>query len=170
MGPVLVQAGLRVACHGLPPPQTHLRHPAELSATCINSNSNPSLFAQIYDTETVYFTAEYTNFGTVLKVGAQHDMLGVLLMMGSQPYIKGYSFLGGSYECLPCHAQGPPSTQCKGVQPRHIRNAQGFEGFLTSKNAAAKNKNRVFRLEDRAISLSSTTSPAVCSFFHVQWI
>ncbi|KAL6785499.1 hypothetical protein F751_5422 [Auxenochlorella protothecoides] len=58
---------------------------------------------QIYDTETVYFTAEYTNFGTVLK---------------------------------------------------------GFEGFLTSKNAAAKNKNRVFRLEDRAISLSSTTSPA----------
>lgn len=25
---------------------------------------------QIYDTETTYFTAEYTNFGTVLKAGA----------------------------------------------------------------------------------------------------
>ncbi|KAK2079569.1 hypothetical protein QBZ16_001964 [Prototheca wickerhamii] len=59
--------------------------------------------AEIYDAETSYFTAEYTNFGTVLK---------------------------------------------------------GFEGFLTSKNAAAKNKNKIFRLEDRAMSLSSTTSPA----------
>lgn len=58
---------------------------------------------QIYDTETGYFTAEYTNFGTVLK---------------------------------------------------------GFEGFLTSKNAMAKNKNRVFKLDDRLFSLSSVTSPA----------
>ena len=41
---------------------------------------------------------------------------------------------------------------------------QGFEGFLTSKNAMAKNKNKVFKLEDRAFSLSSVTSPAVrCS-------
>ena len=37
---------------------------------------------------------------------------------------------------------------------------QGFEGFLTSKSAASKNKNRVFKLDDRAFSLSSTTSPA----------
>lgn len=44
--------------------------------------------------------------------------------------------------------------------PHHV---QGFEGFLTSKNAAAKNKNKIFRLEDRAMSLSSTTSPAVRS-------
>jgi hypothetical protein len=37
---------------------------------------------------------------------------------------------------------------------------QGFEGFLTSKSASARNKNRVFRVEDRAFSLSSYTSPA----------
>eukprot|EP00887_Chlorella_sp_A99_P003657 scaffold7.g3657.t1 len=36
----------------------------------------------------------------------------------------------------------------------------GFEGFLTSKSAQAKNKNRVFKLDDRAFSLSSVTSPA----------
>lgn len=38
---------------------------------------------------------------------------------------------------------------------------QGFDGFLTSKNAMAKNKNRVFKLDDRLFSLSSVTSPAV---------
>lgn len=70
----------------------------------------------------------------------------------------------------PAMLRGHPQRNTRLYSPRHIRNAQGFEGFLTSKNAAAKNKNRVFRLEDRAISLSSTTSPAVCSFFHVQWI
>jgi Histone acetyltransferase subunit NuA4 len=37
---------------------------------------------------------------------------------------------------------------------------QGFEGFLVSKNAQARNKNRTFRLEDRAFSLSSYTSQA----------
>lgn len=67
------------------------------------ANDLAKLEKQIYDTETTYFTAEYTNFGTVLK---------------------------------------------------------GFEGFLTSKSAQAKNKNRVFKLDDRAFSLSSVTSPA----------
>ena len=38
---------------------------------------------------------------------------------------------------------------------------QGFNEFLTSKSAQAKNKNRQFRLEDRVFSLSSITSPGV---------
>ena len=37
---------------------------------------------------------------------------------------------------------------------------KGFDGYLTSKSAAARNKNRVFRLQDRGFSLSSYTSPA----------
>lgn len=57
---------------------------------------------QIYELESVYFTADYTNFGNVVK---------------------------------------------------------GFNEFLTSKSAQAKNKNRQFRLEDRVFSLSSITSP-----------
>ncbi|PSC73071.1 chromatin modification-related MEAF6 isoform B [Micractinium conductrix] len=36
---------------------------------------------------------------------------------------------------------------------------KGFNEFLTSKSAQAKNKNRQFRLEDRLFSLSSITSP-----------
>ncbi|KAI7843675.1 hypothetical protein COHA_002576 [Chlorella ohadii] len=36
---------------------------------------------------------------------------------------------------------------------------KGFNEFLTSKSAQAKNKNRQFRLEDRVFSLSSITSP-----------
>ena len=35
---------------------------------------------------------------------------------------------------------------------------KGLEGFLTSKNAQIKNKGRIFRLEDRLFSLSSTSS------------
>lgn len=38
---------------------------------------------------------------------------------------------------------------------------QGFNEFLTSKSAQAKNKNRQFRMEDRVFSLSSITSPGV---------
>ena len=37
---------------------------------------------------------------------------------------------------------------------------QGFEGFLTSKSAAGRNKMRNFQIEDRGFSLSSYTSPA----------
>jgi hypothetical protein len=37
---------------------------------------------------------------------------------------------------------------------------KGYDGYLTSKSAAARNKNRVFRLQDRGFSLSSYTSPA----------
>ncbi|PRW57873.1 chromatin modification-related MEAF6-like isoform X2 [Chlorella sorokiniana] len=36
---------------------------------------------------------------------------------------------------------------------------KGFNEFLTSKSAQAKNKNRQFRMEDRVFSLSSITSP-----------
>ena len=42
---------------------------------------------------------------------------------------------------------------------------QGFEGFLGSKNAQARNKSRTFTVQDRAFSLSSYTSPAVSYFF-----
>lgn len=42
-----------------------------------------------------------------------------------------------------------------------MSSTQGFNEFLTSKSAQAKNKNRQFRLEDRVFSLSSITSPGV---------
>lgn len=54
--------------------------------------------------------------------------------------------------------------------PLHSHVMQGFEGFLTSKNAMAKNKNKVFKLEDRAFSLSSVTSPAVSCCCHPHFL
>jgi hypothetical protein len=39
---------------------------------------------------------------------------------------------------------------------------QGFEGFLSSKDALRK-RNRQLKPEDRSFSLCSVTSPAVCS-------
>ena len=109
---------------------------------------------QIYDQETDYFHAEYTNFGTVLKARA-----------GCRRQRRA-GRAGGRAE--------PPSLQRSTHTPsRSIRNptrslscpctrTQGFEGFLTSKNASAKNKVRLpFETEQRAFSLSSITSPAV---------
>ena len=49
-------------------------------------------------------------------------------------------------------------TKCLSVRPT----CQGFEGFLSSKDALRK-RARNFKLEDRAFSLSSVTSPAVRS-------
>ena len=41
---------------------------------------------------------------------------------------------------------------------------KGFDGFLVGKNAQARNRNRVFKVDDRLFSLSSYTSPAVSIF------
>ena len=41
---------------------------------------------------------------------------------------------------------------------------QGFEGFLSSKDALRK-RNRAFKTEDRAFSLCSVTSPAVKTYW-----
>ena len=76
-----------------------------------------------------------------------------------------------------CRAAPPPLRPNKdslpaGARPSHqaphpslallpFASAQGFNEFLTSKSAQAKNKNRQFRLEDRVFSLSSITSPGV---------
>lgn len=38
---------------------------------------------------------------------------------------------------------------------------QGFEGFLSSKEALRKRQNRAWKPEDRLFSLSSQTSPVV---------
>lgn len=61
--------------------------------------------------------------------------------------------------CAPCARTNlAPSPSLR----RHLPPAaQGFNEFLTSKSAQAKNKNRQFRLEDRVFSLSSITSPGV---------
>ncbi|CAI9107645.1 OLC1v1007051C4 [Oldenlandia corymbosa var. corymbosa] len=40
---------------------------------------------------------------------------------------------------------------------------KGFDGFLTNKNTTLLKRSRKFQPEDRMFSLSSTTSPAVCS-------
>jgi hypothetical protein len=91
--------------------------------------------AQIYSQETSYFTDDVSSFGNVLKVRPRARLR------------------------VPCAAVAPAAA------PRPTLPApsspQGFDGFLTSKNAQAKNKNRIFRLQDRAFSLSSYTSPAV---------
>lgn len=44
----------------------------------------------------------------------------------------------------------------------HTVRLQGFEGFLSSKDALRK-RNRQFKPEDRSFSLCSVTSPAVHS-------
>jgi hypothetical protein len=40
---------------------------------------------------------------------------------------------------------------------------QGFEGFLSTKEALRKRQQRAFKPEDRLFSLSSNTSPVVSS-------
>lgn len=95
----------------------------------------PSL-PQIYELESVYFTADYTNFGNVVKVRAFARR---------------------------CRRRRRPSHQAPhpSLALLPFASAQGFNEFLTSKSAQAKNKNRQFRLEDRVFSLSSITSPGV---------
>jgi hypothetical protein len=95
---------------------------------------------QIYDLESAYFTADCTNFGNVVKAGR-----------------------AGRAGCRRRRSRSPlPSANplaCSRPTPWPLGSPQGFNEFLTSKSAQAKNKNRQFRMEDRVFSLSSITSP-----------
>ncbi len=107
----------------------------------VELSPRPASRVQIYELESIYFTADYTNFGNVVKVRAQAP------------------------RCTVPSAQAPRCTvpSAPPGKPFLPRLSQGFGEFLTSKSAQAKNKNRQFRLEDRVFSLSSITSPGVRS-------
>ena len=94
---------------------------------------------QVYQMETEYLQAEYSQCGTVLKVRACRD-----------PRMHAV----GSLTRAPSAARGV----CHGRDA----GAQGFEGFLSSKDALRK-RARAFKPEDRSFSLSSCSSMAVCA-------
>lgn len=52
---------------------------AQHSASCPcarNHNDTLTIQTQIYELESVYFTADYTNFGNVVKVGVSAGLVG----------------------------------------------------------------------------------------------
>jgi hypothetical protein len=114
-------------------PQEPRKGPAELNFSCSRASR-----LQIYELESIYFTADCTNFGNVVKVRAQ-------------PWAS----------LRRASPLAPLRPLCSHHPTLSSQRTQGFSEFLTSKSAQAKNKNRQFRLEDRVFSLSSITSPGV---------
>lgn len=116
--------------------------------------------SQIYELETEYLAnADCSSFGTCLKVRSTNIPFNHLTVIGRWSFLVLFNHLLGvdsfryirlynSYLTIPLF-----SSLISII-------LQGFEGFLVSKNAQARNKNRTFRLEDRAFSLSSFTSEA----------
>ena len=96
---------------------------------------------QLYELETAYLSAEHSQCGTVLKVRIACLLDDVLAVSYSRPN---------------------GMTACRSSATRWYALEQGFEGFLSSKDALRK-RNRQLKPEDRSFSLCSVTSPAVRS-------
>ena len=93
---------------------------------------------QLYELETAYLSAEHSQCGTVLKV-----------WKANHAYIMGPQC--SRTICL---------TACRLSATRQRAIGQGYEGFLSSKDALRK-RNRQLKPEDRSFSLCSVTSQAV---------
>ena len=91
--------------------------------------------AQIYELESQYLMAEFTQLGTVLKGGLADGR-------------------GRAWSTRACPT--PPSAHH--LPPPHL---PGLDGFLSTKESLRKRAQRAYRVEDRLFSLSSTASPAV---------
>ena len=127
----------------------HLRPPGGSCSRAATAQAlRPASCLQIYDLESAYFTADCTNFGNVVKARRGRSCPGAAAAHRRR---RRRSLLPCSFTPAPSRPLGSLPLGCP----------QGFNEFLTSKSAQAKNKNRQFRMEDRVFSLSSITSPGV---------
>jgi hypothetical protein len=109
---------------------------AACTLLCLNA-------VQLYELETAYLNAEHSQCGTVLKVSGDLRV----------------------FDYIPTIMHETQAIDSKNLQPATCQRVpeQGFEGFLSSKDALRK-RNRQLKPEDRSFSLCSVTSPAVRSW------